>query len=134
MSSHPIDIHVGKKIRLRRIVLGLSQAELGSKIGVTFQQIQKYERGANRVGSSRLYDLSQVLSVQINFFFEGLNDLPSLLGDVTISGLAEKTTSGFTNEDIDSKETVTLVKAYYKIEDPAVRKKVLGLIKAVGPA
>jgi len=134
MPSHPIDVHVGKKIKLRRVVLGFSQAELGSKIGVTFQQIQKYERGANRVGSSRLYDLSQVLTVQINYFFEGLSDLPSMLGDCAMKGLAERPAASFSNEEVDGKETIALVKAYYKIEDPAVRKKVLGLIKAVSPS
>lgn len=133
MPSHPVDVHVGKKLKLRRNVLGLSQGELGTKIGVTFQQIQKYERGANRIGSSRLYDLSQILNVPINYFFEGINDLSSILGNVSIKGFAEKPSVNFRKECVDSKETLALVKAYYKIDDPAIRKKILGLIKAVGP-
>lgn len=122
---HPVDTHVGKRLRLRRSMLGMSQDHLGKEIGVTFQQIQKYERGVNRIGSSRLYSFAQILKVPVSYFFEEFE------ADSSSFGFAEGN-SNYNAEDLDNKETLALVRAYYKIEDPAVRKKVLGLIKAIG--
>ena len=122
----PIDIHVGSRVRLRRTLLGMSQEKLGKALGLTFQQIQKYERGANRIGSSRLYKLSQILSVPVSFFFE---EIP---GDGALgAGFAEDKQEGFESNQLSKRETLELVRAYYKITDPKVRKRMFDLVKAV---
>lgn len=124
MPAHPVDTHVGKRIRLRRTMLGISQDQLGKEIGVTFQQIQKYERGINRVGSSRLYDFARVLNTDVGYFFDGMEEEQQAQ-----HGFAED--GAKFEEKLDNKETLALIRAYYRITDPAVRKKVLGLIKAM---
>jgi len=132
----PIDVHVGSRIRLRRTLLGMSQERLGEALGLTFQQVQKYERGVNRVGASRLFDLSRVLDVPISFFFDDMPD--ALAGSLNAAmgrsgvGLAEAT-AGFADDTLSRRETLELVRAYYRITDPAVRKRVFDLIKSMGP-
>jgi transcriptional regulator with XRE-family HTH domain len=131
----PIDVHVGSRIRLRRTLMGMSQERLGEAIGLTFQQVQKYERGVNRVGASRLYDLSRVLDVPISFFFD---DMPDTLGggqgSTGVSGWAERGDSfGGGDDPLAKRETIELVRAYYRITEPAVRKRVFELIKSMGP-
>jgi transcriptional regulator with XRE-family HTH domain len=133
----PIDIHVGSRIRLRRTLLGMSQERLGEALGLTFQQVQKYERGVNRVGASRLFDLSRVLDVPISFFFD---DMPESLTN-TYGGQASRRATGyseshdgFADDALNRRETLELVRAYYRITDPAVRKRVFDLIKSMGPA
>lgn len=132
----PIDVHVGSRIRLRRTLLGLSQERLGDALGLTFQQVQKYERGVNRVGASRLFDLSRVLDVPISFFFD---DMPDSLSaayaggtprSTRASGFAESTES-FGDEQMNRRETLELVRAYYRITDPAIRKRVFELVKSL---
>jgi len=132
----PIDVHVGTRIRLRRTLLAMSQERLGDALGLTFQQVQKYERGVNRVGASRLFDLSRVLDVPISFFFD---DMPE-----TVAGpnsAAGRRSAGFSDaqdpfgdDTMSRRETLELVRAYYRIADPALRKKVSELIKSMGPA
>ncbi len=133
----PIDVHVGSRIRLRRTLLGMSQERLGEALGLTFQQIQKYERGVNRVGASRLFDLSRVLDVPISFFFD---DMPEPLA-ASYGGHATRRAVGFgePSEGVDDdalhkRETLELVRAYYKITDPSVRKRVFELIRSLAPA
>lgn len=132
----PIDVHVGSRIRLRRTLLGMSQERLGEALGLTFQQVQKYERGVNRVGASRLFDLSRVLDVPISFFFD---DMPESLANTygvqtgRRAGIAELQ-DGFADDALNRRETLELVRAYYRITDPAVRKRVFDLIKSMGPA
>jgi len=131
----PIDIHVGSRIRLRRTLLGMSQERLGEALGLTFQQVQKYERGVNRVGASRLFDLSRVLDVPISFFFD---DMPEALS-TTYGGQSParrthafaETQEGFGDDAMNRRETLELVRAYYRITDPAVRKRVFELIKSL---
>jgi transcriptional regulator with XRE-family HTH domain len=130
----PIDVHVGSRIRLRRTLLGMSQERLGEAIGLTFQQVQKYERGANRVGASRLFDLARVLDVPISFFFD---DMPEPLaatygspGARRALGFAEAQ-EGFGDDTMSRRETLELVRAYYRISEPAVRKRVFELIKSL---
>jgi transcriptional regulator with XRE-family HTH domain len=132
----PIDTHVGSRIRLRRTLLGMSQERLGEALGLTFQQVQKYERGVNRVGASRLFDLSRVLDVPISFFFD---DMPeSVAGE--LGGAAgrrlpgSERSDGFSDDTLNRRETLELVRAYYRITDPALRKRVFDLIKSMGPA
>ena len=133
----PIDVHVGSRIRLRRTLLGMSQERLGEALGLTFQQVQKYERGVNRVGASRLFDLSRVLDVPISFFFD---DLPESLA-TSYGGNAGRRGAGFSelqvgfaDDALNRRETLELVRAYYRITDPAVRKRVFELIKSMGPS
>ena len=115
----------------------MSQERLGEALGLTFQQVQKYERGVNRVGASRLFDLSRVLDVPISFFFD---DMPESLTS-TYGGQINRRTTGFsdmqdsfTDDALNRRETLELVRAYYRITDPAVRKRVFDLIKSMGPA
>ncbi|RJF85029.1 XRE family transcriptional regulator [Azospirillum cavernae] len=125
---NPIDIHVGARLRLRRTLLGLSQEKLGEAVGITFQQLQKYERGSNRISASRLYNLSQVLGVPVSYFFD---DMPSPDSAVTESLTAlPSETDEF--ESMARRETLELVRAYYRIEDPGVRKRTFDLLKALG--
>ncbi len=116
--------------------MGMSQERLGDSLGLTFQQVQKYERGVNRVGASRLYDLSRVLDVPISFFFD---DMPENRGQSITNGVAgfAERPEGYgapADDPLAKRETLELVRAYYRITDPAVRKRVFDLIKSMGPA
>ena len=131
----PIDVHVGSRIRLRRTLLGMSQERLGDQLGLTFQQVQKYERGVNRVGASQLFDLARVLDVPISFFFDDMPD--GLIGGTgsgsrRAMGMAEGQ-EALGDDTMTRRETLELVRAYYRIGDPNQRKKVLDLVKAMGP-
>lgn len=130
---HPIDVHVGSRVRLRRTLLGMSQEKLGEALGLTFQQVQKYERGANRIGSSRLFELSQILDVPVSFFFD---DAPlAAEGEGGLRGVEE--TPSDADFDIDpmaKRETLELVRAYYKIADTGVRKRFFELVKSIANA
>jgi transcriptional regulator with XRE-family HTH domain len=133
---NPIDVHVGSRVRLRRTLLGMSQEKLGEAIGLTFQQVQKYERGANRIGASRLFDLSRVLDVPVSFFFD---DMPveaasAPVDDDEAGGAEERTTGGYEPDPMAKRETLELVRAYYRINDPSVRKRLFELTKAVANA
>ena len=132
----PTDKHVGARIRMRRMMLSMSQEALALGLGLTFQQVQKYERGVNRVGASRLFDLSRVLDVPISFFFD---DMPDSL-TATFGSPAARRATGFTepsdsfaDDTLNRRETLELVRAYYRITDPAIRKRVFDLIKSMGP-
>ncbi|MFN3448763.1 MAG: helix-turn-helix domain-containing protein [Roseococcus sp.] len=131
----PIDVHVGSRVRLRRTLLGMSQEKLGEALGLTFQQIQKYERGVNRIGASRLFDLSRVLDVPISFFFDDMPGQPAASQGFArrAAGFAEAQ-EGFEDDTLHRRETLELVRAYYRIQDPAVRRRVFDLIKAMTPA
>ncbi|MHC8491352.1 helix-turn-helix domain-containing protein [Thalassospira sp. SM2505] len=128
---NPVDIHVGARVRLRRTLLGMSQEKLGEAIGLTFQQVQKYERGANRVGASRLYDLSRVLEVPVSFFFD---DMPEEVSSKSVHERREMSESPdpFDNDPMNRRETLELVRAYYRITDPNQRKKIFELVKSMG--
>lgn len=124
----PVDVHVGSRLRLRRTLLGMSQERLGEAINLTFQQIQKYERGTNRMGASRLYQISKVLGVPITFFYDGL---PEDTGPVR--GMAHPRQDPYESEDqLSRRETLELVRAYYRIHDPVLRKRTLEVVKAIG--
>lgn len=125
---NPIDVHVGSRVRLRRTLLGMSQEKLGEALSLTFQQIQKYERGANRIGSSRLFQLANVLDVPVSFFFD---DMPDAVAGNLPPGLSESSTPKFEQEKLSRRETLELVRAYYRVADPAVRKRIFELVKAV---
>src|SRR5215212_4241096 len=112
-APHPIDVHVGARVRLRRQMLKMSQEQLGKAIGLTFQQVQKYERGANRIGASRLYQVSRVLDVTPSFFFDDMDPVraPAIPG-----GFAEPPAEAFESDPMRRRETVELVEAYYAID------------------
>lgn len=132
---NPIDVHVGGRVRLRRTLLGMSQEKLGEAIGLTFQQVQKYERGANRIGASRLFDLSRVLDVPVSFFFDDMSDDTSQQSPrMMVAGVAEEVATPFEADPMTKRETLELVRAYYRITDPQVRKRVFELAKALAHA
>jgi len=132
---NPIDVHVGARVRLRRTLLGMSQEKLGEAIGLTFQQVQKYERGANRIGASRLFDLSRVLDVPVSFFYDDMtNDVSQQSPRMMIAGLAEEPQGSFEADPMTKRETLELVRAYYRITDSSVRKRVFELAKALATA
>ena len=118
-APNPIDVHVGDRIRSRRVLLGLSQGNLGAVLGLTFQQVQKYERGLNRVAASRLFELSCVLQVPISFFFDGFPGPERRPADRS-DGLLEPVAA----HNLDHRETLELVRAYYRIKDHRKRSKV----------
>jgi transcriptional regulator with XRE-family HTH domain len=128
---NPIDVHVGGRIRLRRTLLGISQEKLAEAIGLTFQQVQKYEKGANRVSSSRLLDMANALDVTVSYFFEEMSatvqgQTPAMLMDVKKLPRPDDE-----KDPMVKRETLELVRAYYRIPDPAVRKRLAELTKAV---
>lgn len=128
---NPVDIHVGARVRLRRTLLGMSQEKLGEAIGLTFQQVQKYERGTNRVGASRLFDLSGVLDVPVQFFFDDMSGEVADQAPRLRAGLAEVPTIEFEADPMAKRETLELVRAYYRVKDPKVRKRIFELCKAM---
>jgi transcriptional regulator with XRE-family HTH domain len=126
---HPVDVHVGSRVRLRRTLMGLSQEKLGEAVGLTFQQIQKYERGSNRIGASRLHEFSQILNVPVSFFFEGGADDRAAPSRVRSGGNGKRKMS---DEDfLQKRETLELVRAYYRVPDHLIRKKIFEMVKAL---
>ena len=130
--ANPVDVHVGARVRMRRTLLGLSQEKLGDALGLTFQQVQKYERGANRIGASRLYQISQVLDVPVSYFFDELpNAVVEQSGPSQVAESGDMTTG---RDPMAKRETLELVRAYYRIFDPRIRRKVFELVKSLGHA
>lgn len=134
---NPIDVHVGKRLRLRRTLLGMSQERLGEMLRLTFQQVQKYERGVNRIGSSRLYELGQILDVPVSFFFDDMVGAGSPSSQCQAeAGLSEgkdRFGGGIRGSlPLESRETLELIRAYYRINDAQVRKRLFELAKALG--
>ena len=123
----PIDVRIGAQLRLRRHMLGLSQEKLGEMIGLTFQQLQKYERGASRIGASRLHELSRVLDVPISFFFDATDPVRA----PAMGGFAEPPAEAFESDPLRKQKTIELVRAHFSIEDAAVRRRLLDLTKAL---
>ncbi|MQX35782.1 helix-turn-helix domain-containing protein [Roseospira navarrensis] len=130
---NPVDVHVGARVRLRRTLLGMSQERLGEAIGLTFQQVQKYERGANRIGASRLWDLSRVLDVPMGYFFEDMDDDTSSLSPRNLTATTvEPEHPGRPADPMTRRETLELVRSYYRIASPTVRRRVFELTKTLG--
>ncbi len=124
---NPVDTHVGSRVRLRRTLLGMSQKRLGDAMGLTFQQVQKYEKGVNRIGASRLFHISRILDVPVQFFFE---EAPQTDG-AAVAGMAEPESETFILEFLNSREGLELNRAFVKIGDPKVRKSVVDLVRAL---
>jgi transcriptional regulator with XRE-family HTH domain len=129
---NPIDRYVGSRVRMRRVILGMSQEKLGEALGLTFQQVQKYEKGANRIGASRLQQISRTLDVPPAFFFEGA---PSFEHAASASpnhlGVAEETNSGYVADFLSTAEGLHLNMAFARIHDPKVRKRIIDLVTAL---
>jgi transcriptional regulator with XRE-family HTH domain len=132
--ANPVDAHVGGRVRMRRSLLGMSQEALADAVGLTFQQVQKYERGTNRVSASRLYQFSKILDVPISFFFEQYTDVSRISGIMTAParrGMADNDQAAFTSNQLYDKETIELVRAYYSIRDQKNRKDMLKIIRSM---
>ncbi len=127
---NPIDVHVGARLRVRRKLLGMTQTSLGEAIGLTFQQMQKYEKGTNRVSGSRLFDLSRVLGVPVEYFFEEMPSAIAASSPANRRGRVKKPVR-YKLDPMAKRETLELVRAYYKISDPQVRKRLREMTKAV---
>ncbi|MTI17897.1 XRE family transcriptional regulator [Rhodobacteraceae bacterium RKSG542] len=125
-APNPIDVHVGSRVRLRRMMLGMSQEKLGEGLGITFQQIQKYEKGTNRIGASRLQHIATLLKVPVAFFFEDAPGTPE-----ESHGIGENPQTTYVVDFLSSTDGLALNKAFVRIEDPKVRKKIVELVKAV---
>src|SRR3954469_3447930 len=126
-TPNPIDVLVGTRLRLRRKMLGLSQEKLGELIGLTFQQVQKYERGANRIGASRLHELSQVLNIPVSFFFDDTDPVRA----PAMGGFSESPVETFEADPLRKQETIELARASLAIEDAIVRQCFRDLVKAI---
>ncbi len=135
----PVDLHVGRRLRLRRGLVGMSQERLAELLGITYQQVQKYERGANRIGSSRLHDIARILDVPVAWFFD---EMPE--PEPALPGLAEDAPAGFVFDMADAprteppgdaatfgRETLEMVRAFNRISDPIVRRRLFELAKAL---
>ncbi len=129
----PVDLHVGARIKLRRSLLGLSQERLGDSLGLTFQQVQKYERGANRVSASRLYDIARILDVPVSFFFDDYADGGPRTAASAFGFAESQEAFGLSPDLLSRRETIDLVGAYWRITDAAQRRRVLDLIKGMVP-
>jgi transcriptional regulator with XRE-family HTH domain len=127
---NPVDVHVGNRVRLRRTLLGMSQEKLGESLGLTFQQVQKYERGANRIGASRLWDLSRVLDCPVAFFFEEMDQQTASASPRNLS-VETPDLEPREGDQMTKRETLELVRAYYKIRDYHVRRRIYELAKSL---
>jgi transcriptional regulator with XRE-family HTH domain len=124
-----VDVHVGSRVRLRRVMLGMSQERLADRLGITFQQVQKYEKGSNRMSASRLYDVAATLSVPVTFFFEGA----PALSQAASRELSETGAEASIVEFISTREGIELNRAFCRIADSRKRRQVLKLVDALAP-
>jgi transcriptional regulator with XRE-family HTH domain len=125
---NPIDIHVGSRVRLRRMMLSMSQEKLGESLGITFQQIQKYEKGTNRIGASRLQHIARVLQVPVSFFFE---DAPGGPEGGDAAGMAEAPQTNYVVNFVNSTEGLQLNRAFVRIKSPKLRRRIIDLVRGM---
>ena len=132
-NNNAVDMHVCKRVRLRRTLLGMSQEQLGTELNITFQQVQKYERGSNRISASRLWDIGQILDVPINYFFDDMteNTMQSSPRRVSRGGDIVDLTDEQIKDPMARRETLELVRTYYSIEKPLVRKRISEMVKSI---
>jgi len=124
-TPNPVDRHVGSRVRMRRMMVAMSQEKLGDRLGITFQQVQKYEKGTNRIGASRLHQISSILGVSVAFFYEGAPN---------VDGTPESTESGnppYVSDFLATSEGLALTKAFMKVRDPKVRRRIVDLVEAM---
>jgi len=130
--SHPVDVHVGARVRVRRTLQGMTQTGLADALGLTFQQVQKYEHGTNRIGAGRLYDISRALDVPAEYFFEDMPLEAAVQRPAHIEGHGKAKAPSSEPNPMVKRQTLDLVRAYYKIEDADVRKHLREMAKALG--
>lgn len=134
-NNNAIDVHVGRRVRLRRTLLGMSQEQLGESLNITFQQVQKYERGSNRISASRLWDIAQILDVPVSFFFDDMTDDTAASSPRKVRrGEVAAELDDRPNDPMARRETLELVRAYYNITNVHVRKRITEMVKAVSQA
>lgn len=129
-TPHPVDVHVGQRVKLRRTLMGMTQGKLGESIALTFQQIQKYERGANRVSASKLWQLGNVLDVPVSFFFEDIPEsvrasFPGYEGGTAEDGIPEERLT------LHRRQSLELVRTFGKLIDPTIRKRIIDVVRAI---
>ncbi|MFN8831923.1 MAG: helix-turn-helix domain-containing protein [Labrys sp. (in: a-proteobacteria)] len=124
-APNPIDKHVGSRLRMRRVLIGMSQEKLGEALSLTFQQVQKYEKGTNRIGASRLQQISSILDVPVSFFFDGAP------GADAQEGMSEASSSAYVVDFLSTTEGLQLNKAFVQIKDPKIRRKIVELVSAL---
>ena len=130
-SPNPIDIYVGSRVRMRRMLVNMSQEKLGEQLGLTFQQVQKYEKGVNRVSAGRLFEIASVMGVAVNYFYDGAE---SQLEDDRQQRFAEGNASDGPRAPVLDAETLDLIAAFQKIEDDSLRKSLLNTVRAAASA
>ena len=127
-APNPIDKHVGSRVRMRRMMLGMSQEKLGNALGLTFQQVQKYEKGTNRIGASRLQQISHILQVPVSFFFEGA---PSVGGAARLEGMSEAPSPAYVSDFLATSDGLALTKAFMRISDSKLRRRIVDLVEQI---
>ena len=125
---NPIDVHVGKRIRMRRLLLGMNQETLANALGLTFQQVQKYEKGTNRIGASRLQQISHILQVPVSFFFEGA---PTVSVSVRTDGMSEAPSPAYVSDFLATSDGLALTKAFMRISDSKLRRRIVDLVEQI---
>jgi transcriptional regulator with XRE-family HTH domain len=125
-APNPVDKYVGSRVRMRRIMLGMSQEKLGEALGLTFQQVQKYEKGTNRVGASRIQQISEILQVPVSFLFEGG---PS--GLATPEGYGEGTSPAYVSDFLATSEGLALTRAFTRISDAKLRRSIVEMVEQI---
>jgi transcriptional regulator with XRE-family HTH domain len=127
-APNPIDKHVGSRVRMRRMMLGMSQEKLGNNLGLTFQQVQKYEKGTNRIGASRLQQISQILQVPVSFFFEGV---PTNANAMRVDGMNEAPSPAYVSDFLATSDGLALTKAFMRISDSKLRRRIVDLVEQI---
>ncbi|MCW5682480.1 MAG: helix-turn-helix transcriptional regulator [Xanthobacteraceae bacterium] len=125
-SPNPIDRHVGSRVRMRRMMVSMSQEKLGERLGITFQQVQKYEKGTNRIGASRLHQISSILGVPVAFFYEGAPGSETLA-----AGFGESGNPAYVSDFMATAEGLALARAFMKVSDPKLRRRIVDLVEAM---
>jgi transcriptional regulator with XRE-family HTH domain len=126
-APNPIDKHVGSRVRMRRMMLGMSQEKLGNSLSLTFQQIQKYEKGTNRIGASRLQQISHILQVPVSFFFEGAPAVATPRGE----GMSEAPSPAYVSDFLATSDGLALTKAFTRISDSKLRRRIVDLVEQI---
>jgi transcriptional regulator with XRE-family HTH domain len=125
-APNPIDKHVGSRVRMRRMMLGMSQEKLGDALGLTFQQVQKYEKGTNRIGASRLSQISHILQVPVSFFFEGAPNVPG-----RSSGMGEAPSPAYVSDFLATSDGLALTKAFMRIKNGKLKRRIVDLVEQI---
>ncbi len=127
-APNPVDKHVGSRVRMRRMMLAMSQEKLGDALGLTFQQVQKYEKGTNRIGASRLQQISHILQVPVSFFFEGA---PTVALATRADGMGEAPSPGYVSDFLATSDGLALTKAFMRIGDSKLRRRIVDLVEQI---